>query len=500
MCGIAISIGSNSEKIVLSSLKYLIHRGRDDQRIVNFSQKLTVGYNRLAINDQSENAMQPFIYKNWIWVVNGEIYNYRTLKRITNFEYKSNSDIECILPLFLKFGIDFIHLLDGMFAGVIIDLDKKLLYCFRDCWGIKPLYKIATPDGIIFISELKSYKNDIILHESISPGLTIYNFSGDMLASISIKRRNFQKYKGLKFYIERSVLMRIPPKNIKTGVLLSGGIDSSIISYLSLKHRKDLYFITVGLKDSEDIQYAKLFVDYFQLNDRHIVYELDENDMLKALRPTIYHLEKFNPSNVSNGLVTYFACKKASELGIKVLLCGEGADELFAGYRSFRNTESFFEDRKNLIENLKDTELHRLDRMSMAFHIEARVPFLESRIHQFSDILSRSELIETSEKTTFTKMILRKIFKDEIPQEILYRPKTPFDIGSGGRKILELIPDCASENFCDYNGNPSNEMKYYYKIWKELFPNLSNPKTDFKNFGDYPVFMKFIEKRGVTQK
>ncbi|MBK8397793.1 MAG: hypothetical protein IPL26_21470 [Leptospiraceae bacterium] len=485
--------------IVSDGLEHLAHRGKDSRRIIDLGNNLVIGYNRLAINDLTENANQPFLYKNWAWVCNGEIYNYKTLKRLTNYKYSSDSDIECLLPLFLKYGISFINLLDGMFAGVFIDLQNNLFYSFKDYWGIKPLYKIRTNENIIFTSELKSYKGKINSFESIETGITIFDFNGKKINKIKIKKNELKKTKSLKFYIEKSVKKRIPPKNIKTGILLSGGVDSAIIAYLSLKYRSDIFFITVGLKNTEDIKYAKIFVEYFKLNDRHIIFEINEKDLLRELKSTIFYLEKFNPSNVSNGLMTYLACKKASEFGIKVLLCGEGADELFAGYKSFINSENFVEERSVLINNMKDTELLRLDRTSMAFHIEARVPFLEKKIHQLSNRLSKSQLIQISGNTALTKVILRNLYKDEIPDEILYRPKNPFDVGSGGRKIIELIPNCSSENFCDYDGIISNEMKYYYKIWKELYYNYSNTNTDFRNFGDYPVFMKFIEKRKTTQ-
>lgn len=505
MCGIVIASGKNAETIVFNGLEKLSHRGRDSRSIVNISNELAFGFNRLAIQDLSPKGLQPFQYKDWIWVCNGEFYNYKLLKRILTYPFQSDSDSECLLPTFLKFHEETHNFLDGMFSGVLYNKINKIFYVFKDYLGIKPLFKVITKSNLIFCSELKVIQDEIISFESTPSGLTIYNIEGNIISQypfrFSEKKINYNKKSKLKNLIYTAVKKRIPSKDIKTGVLLSGGVDSSIIALITSCYRKDVCYITVGVKGSEDIDYAKKCVDYLKLQKNHFIYEIKEADLIKKVKDVIYHLERFNPSNVTNGLMTYLASRFAANLGIKVLLCGEGADELFAGYRSFINTNTWDYDRDMLIQSMRNTELWRLDRMSMAYTIEAREPFLDKKLYSFASTLTKDDLIGSYGGKILTKFILRTIFVEELPNEILYRVKTPFDVGSGGRKLINWITSNYSLNndkFCDYNGNISLEMRYYYFLWKKLFHNLLDHNKNFKDFGDYPIFMKFIEKRGVT--
>jgi len=229
--------------------------------------------------------------------------------------------------------------------------------------------------------------------------------------------------------------------------------------------------------------------------------------MLALLPEAIYYIESYNPSMVTGAIVTYMCSKLAAEDGAKVVLCGEGADELFGGYSAVRSL-TFLELRRklaDLLRNLHKTELKRLDRLSMATTLEARVPFLDRQFVEYAFNLPSEDKIKNIDGKRIEKWHLRKAFEGYLPDELIWREKCPFDQGSGGRSLIPVIEDTIDdqtyarkcEEYAPWNIQ-SKEMLYYFEIWKSHFGELLEPGHTFEMFGDYPVLMDQIADRGIA--
>ena len=239
------------------------------------------------------------------------------------------------------------------------------------------------------------------------------------------------------------------------------------------------------------------------LGVKHSVRTFTVEEMIDAIPEAIWHVESFNPSMVTGAVVTLMAARHAKESGLKVVLCGEGSDEIFAGYRAVRDMSwpELHDASWELINNLHNTECKRLDRMSMAVSLEARVPFLDRNVVEYGLNLPCEAKIRTVGGKKIEKYILREAFEGLLPEEILWREKMPFDQGSGGRHIIErvnaLVSDAelrdAQQRFPEAN-LASKEMLYYFRIWREQFGDLGGARV-FDMFGDYPVMMKTIASR-----
>jgi asparagine synthase (glutamine-hydrolysing) len=230
------------------------------------------------------------------------------------------------------------------------------------------------------------------------------------------------------------------------------------------------------------------------------------DEMLEAIEEAIWHVESYNPSMVTGAVVTLMAARHAKAEGLKVVLCGEGSDEIFAGYKAMRHMPwpELHEASWTLINNLHNTECKRLDRMSMAVSLEARVPFLDRSVVEYALNLPCDQKIKVVDGRRIEKWILRKAFEGMLPDEILWREKMPFDQGSGGRHIIArvdaTIADAelteAQQRHPEAN-IVSKEMLYYYRIWRKRFGDLGGVRV-FDMFGDYPVMMSGIEARTAT--
>jgi asparagine synthase (glutamine-hydrolysing) len=236
---------------------------------------------------------------------------------------------------------------------------------------------------------------------------------------------------------------------------------------------------------------------------RHFVRTFTVDEMIDAIPEAIWHVESFNPSMVTGAVVTLMAARHAKREGLKVVLCGEGSDEIFAGYAAVRNMSwrQLQEASWELINNINNTECKRLDRMSMAVSVEARVPFLDRSVVEYALNLPCEAKIKTVDGRKIEKYILRQAFEGLLPDEILWREKMPFDQGSGGRHIIERVNAEVSDSdlaeaqreFPDAN-LVSREMLYYFRIWREHFGDLGGARV-FDMFGDYPVMRKNIATR-----
>jgi asparagine synthase (glutamine-hydrolysing) len=239
------------------------------------------------------------------------------------------------------------------------------------------------------------------------------------------------------------------------------------------------------------------------LGIRHHVRTFTIDEMFEVLPEVIWHVESYNPSMVTGSVVTLMGARLAKDHGIKVVLCGEGSDEIFAGYKAVRNmTWPELENATwTLLNNLHKTELQRLDRMSMAVSLEARVPFMDRDVVEYATNLPAAVKLKEHDGRLVEKWILRQAFDGVLPEHILWREKMPFDQGSGGRGIIERVNDLISDDeFAEAKQRypdahlVSKEAVYYHRIWREHFGDMGGKRV-FDLFGDYPVMMEGIKNR-----
>ncbi|WP_046759239.1 asparagine synthetase B family protein [Kordia jejudonensis] len=484
MCGIVMTFGSKHEPFVCKEiLKAQRHRGQDDQKVLSFAD-FHVGFNRLAIVDSSALGNQPFTTERYITVFNGEIYNYKILKTTYNIKTKGTSDIEIIAPLFQLLGESIIDVLDGFYAGIIIDKQTKECFFLKDYIGKKPLFYINTPNYDCVASELKGIE-EITTFNIIPKGFSKYT-DGTIQLIREHQIDNIATTK-LKEILHTAVLKRIPENTMEFGVFLSGGLDSSIIAAIVAKQRTKVTYYCLGDENSEDNRYVNILAKALNIQKAITYIPLPKVATLEAMIPSIiYHTESYNPSIISNGLATYLLSQQAAKDGLKVVLTGEGADELFCGYTITKDPHYWLEARETLIKNLHYTELRRLDRASMAATIEARCPFLDRNVFAIAQQLGIKELIHTTNGLQ-GKQVLRKLFKNDLPASIIQRKKMSCDVGSGIRKVVVAFS----------TKQDTTERLYLQSIWNRFFPSLSSEHTYFSS---YPVFDTFIAKRKAMHK
>jgi asparagine synthase (glutamine-hydrolysing) len=506
MCGIIGVIGKTESAVADQMLRSIAHRGRDNRQWRNFDRFGCIGINRLSIVDVERGDQPLFNEDGSIAVVcNGEIYNHEAIRQdlCKDHDFRTRSDAEVILHLYEEYGEDSIKFLDGMFAFILFDLRRGRALIGRDPIGIKPLWYRQEGDTIYVASEVKALigRGDEGIRE-LPPGCMWTSNEGVTRywePALATSRADFELCRALLTHAVRKRMM----SDVGVGTFLSGGIDSSIVTALAARENPNITAFTVGMEDSADVAMARRVADH--LGIEHVVRTFGVDEMLELLPDAIYYIESYNPSMVTGAVVTLMCSQLAAEHGCKVVLCGEGADELLGGYSAVR-AFSFLELRRKLEEllhNLHKTELKRLDRMSMATTLEARVPFLDRDFVEYAFNLPSDEKIMNVDDRRIEKWHLRKAFEGFLPDELIWREKCPFDQGSGGRSMIPIIEDRIDDTeyeqkcqeYAPWNIQ-SKEMLHYFEIWRDHFGELLEPGKTFEMFGDYPVLMDQIAERG----
>ena len=441
MCGIAAIYGSNltGKKDLLDNiLNKLDHRG-DKKREIKSLDGCLLGCNRLSIIDR-EKSIQPISNEdNSIFIVfNGEIYNYKELRNnLRNHTFKTDSDTEVLMHGYEEWDTGLLNKLDGQFAFIIYDKNNDSIFAARDHFGIKPLYYTKSEDYIAFASEIKALTDlDSDEIKIIQPGTYFLNNKINQYFKLNetAVNHNLDEIKSnIKKLFDEAVKKRVQT-DLPIAVLLSGGIDSSLILKYALKYHPNVTAFCVGEKNSEDLFYARNIANNFGVKLK--TFDPKNIDIKNELEKFIYVGETFEPNHINTLGLSYYISKVIHDNGIKIALAGEGSDEIFAGYSEFKSIKDKKELQSQLlryINLLHRTQLQRVDRTSMAHQVEVRVPFLDKKLVEYA--MSIDPLLKI--KKNQTKWILREAFRDELPDYIIERKKMAFPVGASKRKEFE---------------------------------------------------------------
>ncbi|AWA31215.1 asparagine synthase B [Flavobacterium magnum] len=502
MCGILAIIGKGKDKELVQALsKRMSHRGPDESDMHVTEQGHILSHERLSIIDLHSGKQPIRGTKNAYMVHNGEIYNHQELREgiLKHHTFRTRSDSEVIVHLYEEFGYDFLNRIDGDFAFVIIDGDDFI--AGRDPMGVKPLYYGLDERGrVYFSSEMKSIADQCRTFSTFPPG----HFYTPKTGFVKYYKPEYEEYKTavrpLDLSLIRETLTEATRKRLMSdvpiGVLLSGGLDSSLTSAIAARLLKDkgkkLHSFSIGLdQDAPDAKAARTVAEFLGTEHHEVHFTVQQGiDILDQL---IWHLETYDVTSVRASTPMYFLSKAISESGVKVVLSGEGADEIFGGYLYFRNaptTEDFQKETIERVQKLFTADLLRADKSTMAHGLEARVPFLDKA---FLDVAMTIESEQKQPKTYdgVEKYILRKAFdtpgEPYLPNEVLWRQKEQFSDGVGYNWIDQLI-DYASSKVTDedmeqaaqlfpYNTPTTKEAFYYRTIFHKHYPQLSAAQT-----------------------
>ncbi len=490
MCGITGIWGEAEKENVKGMMRRMVHRGPDAEGM-HVCDNGVLGHRRLSIMDP-EGGNQP-IYsedRSKVIIANGEIYNFPKLRSELEktHTFATRSDTEAIVHLYEDTGPDVAGMLDGMFAFAVADGEDILIA--RDPIGIKSLYYGKCDDKLMFASELKALSPYCENIEEFPPG-TAYHSREGLKTFYTVPdiwpedRPADELIAEIRKTLEESVLKRLM-SDVPLGAFLSGGLDSSIICAIARKHLPELHTFSVGVEGSRDLQSARMLSQY--LDTIHHEYILTEKEIKEKLPHIIYHLESFDQDLVRSAFPCYFTSKIAAE-EVKVILTGEGADELFAGYTYYKDIPDekvLHEELRRSVASLHNINLQRVDRMTMAHSIEGRVPFLDLRMIELGQkVPARYKL---AGEPPVEKWILRKAFEDLLPEEIVWRKKEQFDEGSGSADLLEeTLSKMMTEEGAEVyrlrfpeTSLRSPEECYYHKLFMEVF---ENPEAVLRNVG-----------------
>jgi len=438
MCGIAAIRGRTAPDTVRTILDSLDHRGPDGRGVHPHEavQPATLGHTRLAIIDP-DGGGQPLIdpASGTSLVCNGMIYNDRALRaELAHHAYLTASDSESVLRGFLEWGTDVVRRLDGMFAFVLIGADGHA-FAARDPLGIKPLYWGRVGDDLAFASEIKALArvtSDI--HEfpagcawDSRNGLRRYYEVPEPAVTANDEREAIDRVRDT---LESAVVKRLR-SDVTLGAFLSGGLDSSVIAAIARRHVDELHTFSVGLAGSSDLIAARRVARH--LDTVHHEYVVDPQEVVEALPGVLHHLESHDRDLVRSALPSWFVARLAAER-VKVVLTGEGADELFAGYgyhAGYTDDAALQAETRRSLQSMHDINLQRVDRMTMAHGLEARVPFLDITMPDLAMRIPARLKRRAGAPDDGSKWVLRKAFESWLPAEIVWRDKLQFDEGSG---------------------------------------------------------------------
>lgn len=535
MCGIFFVINpkllSTSSSEVYRSFKKGSSRGPDNSQFIEYepynNQPFYIGFNRLSINGLNNESNQPIHKNNITLICNGEIYNYKSIIHHMNIKQRGQSDCEVIIDLYIAYGIEYtVQTLDGVFAFVLIDNRSDDVKCFiaRDPYGVRPMYKLSTSYGILIgvSSDMKSLihlKTSNMNIEHVAPNTcSEYETSNMDETNIYRQKRTYPiiQYKMLTFtynasfslneYISNlkhmfihSVQKRVENTDRKVACLLSGGLDSSLVTSISNLFVESLETFSIGLHGGEDLKYAKQVASF--LNTKHTEVIVEEDDFFDAIEEVIYTIESYDTTTIRASVGNYLVSKHISEhSNAKVILNGDGSDELMGGYlymHQCKNNIEFDIESKRLLQRIHKYDCLRSDKSISSNGLEPRTPFLDK---SFVDYYL-SIPIEYRNHNNFNEMekyLIRKAFDDGsfLPKDVLWRRKEAFSDGVSHQNkswyeiIQEKVQKYYKENKIDtsklfqkyksYKNPPTTlEQLYYRDIFEKHYPYCKDVIDDF---------------------
>lgn len=526
MCGIVAIFNVKEQTPELRSKalgmsKKIRHRGPDWSGI-HCSGSAILAHERLSIVDP-ESGGQPLFSPDGkqVLAVNGEIYNHKKIRERYKgrYDFQTGSDCEVILALYRDKGVNFLEDLNGIFAFALYDEEQDAFLIARDHIGVIPLYIGYNADGKVFVaSELKALEGECERYEPFLPGH--YYWSKDP----GMKRwykRDWMEYDNVKDNTASSdairkslcaAVKRQMMSDVPYGVLLSGGLDSSVISAITESYAERrietdsrsrawwprLHSFAVGLKGAPDLAKARLVADHIGTVHHEINYTIQEG--LDALRDVIYFIETYDITTVRASVPMYLLARVIKSMGIKMVLSGEGADEIFGGYLYFHKAPSAEEFHKETVRKLSKLHLYdclRANKSLSAWGVEGRVPFLDKEFldvamrtnpkAKMCSVLPASRSGETDPKASIEKRIVREAFEDMLPEEVAWRQKEQFSDGVG-YSWIDTLKKITSEAVTDEQmahaeerfpiNTPLCKEEYYYRsIFEEHFPSESAARS-----------------------
>ena len=514
MCGITAIFNIHADasalrQQALQMSKRIRHRGPDWSGIYQ-GRTAILAHERLSIVDPASGG-QPLKSPDGrlILTVNGEIYNHRELREElkNDYTFQTGSDCEVILALYQKYGKDFIEKLNGIFAFALYDEAEDTYLIARDPIGVIPLYIGHDDEGHLLVSsELKGLEGFASEYRPFPPGYYFFSrdkdytrwYERDWMDYDNVKD-NPASVQALHDALEAAVRRQLM-SDVPYGVLLSGGLDSSITSAIAKKYAAkrvetggkadawwpQLHSFAVGLKGAPDLAAAKKVADYIGTVHHEINYTIEEG--LDAIRDVIYYIETYDVTTVRASTPMYLLARVIKSMGIKMVLSGEGADEVFGGYLYFHkapDARAFHEETVRKLGKLYMYDCLRANKSLAAWGVEGRVPFLDK---EFLDTAMRlNPEAKMCPGKTIEKRILREAFADMLPQEIAWRQKEQFSDGVG-YSWIDTLKRITSEAVSDEEmanaakrfpiNPPQNKEEYYYRsIFEEHFPSESAARS-----------------------
>ncbi len=523
MCGIVaiLNVKEQTQQLrqkALGMSHKIRHRGPDWSGIYCGGSAI-LAHERLSIVDP-ESGGQPLFSpdRQQILAVNGEIYNHQEIRQRYEgrYAFQTGSDCEVILALYQDKGIDFLEELNGIFAFVLYDEKRDEFLIARDPIGVIPLYIGYDADGTVYVaSELKALEGQCQRYEPFLPGH--YLWSGDLNSQLTTLNFQLKKYyqrdwfdydavkdngassedirQALREAVRRQLMSDVP-----YGVLLSGGLDSSVISAIAERYSEmriednsqtkaywpRLHSFAVGLKGAPDLAKARMVAEHIGTVHHEINYTIQEG--LDAIRDVIYFIETYDVTTVRASTPMYLLARVIKSMGIKMVLSGEGADEIFGGYLYFHkapDARAFHEETVRKLSKLHLYDCLRANKSLSAWGVEGRVPFLDK---EFLDVAMRTNpKAKMCPGTTMEKRIVREAFADMLPDEIVWRQKEQFSDGVG-YSWIDTLKQITAEAVSDEQmahaaerfpiNPPKNKEEYYYRsIFAEHFPSESAAKS-----------------------
>lgn len=507
MCGIvcAFDLKQPSDLLrpqLLQMAGKLRHRGPDWSGIFS-NDNAILAHERLAIVDPTS-GKQPLVSSdsNYVLSINGTIFNHREFRKEFSDEYtfKTKSDCEVILPLFQKYGADLLDKVNGVFGFALYDVREDRYFIARDHMGVIPLYTGTDTHGTFYVaSELKALESYCTNIELFPPGHYLDSREGVIKRWYTREWMDFDQVKNnpsdiqeLKEALERAVHRQLM-SDVPYAVLLSGGLDSSITSAIVKRYAENriesddnehawyprLHSFAIGLEGSPDLAAARKVAEHIDTVHHEVIFTIQEG--LDAIRDVIYHLETYDITTIRASTPMYLLARAIKAMGIKMVISGEGSDEIFGGYLYFHkapNAEEFHKETVRKLDKLHLYDCLRANKSLASWGIEGRTPFLDKEFLDVAMRINPKDKMITPER--MEKWILRKAFSNYLPESVAWRQKEQFSDGVG-YSWIDTLKELAETSVSDEElataatrfpiHPPTSKEEYLYRqIFSEHFP------------------------------